>query len=192
MKIKARKVIKSDYYDNPDRIVIGVDITTHLDMFEENWSEYTGGKNFDWNQDRNLFDNMLSDIEYQIAENFYKKLGHAPVEEFHDSFEDSFSTYSLTYWGDRNSPEDIVALESLQGQADDSWTDQGKLNLAIYDSEVYAGNVNSFLDKWGDKGTEYGVMAEALVDSITVGVSFPEEFDSDSNYDKVNGMSVRK
>ena len=192
MKIKARKVIKSDYYDNPDRIVIGVDITTHLDMFEENWSEYTGGKDFDWNQDRNLFDNMLSDIEYQIAENFYKKLGHAPVEEFHDGFGDSFSTYSLTYWGDRNSPEDIAALESLQGQADDSWTDQGKLNLAIYDSEVYAGNVNSFLDKWGDKGTEYGVMAEALVDAITVGIDFPEEFDSDPMYDRVGGMSVRK
>lgn len=43
------KVIKSDYYDNPDRIMIGVDITTLTDVFEENYRE-DNGADFDcWN-----------------------------------------------------------------------------------------------------------------------------------------------
>ena len=187
MKIKTRKVIKSDYYDNPDRILIGVDITTLVDIFEENYSEFTGGREFNWDKDGDIFNEASRELDVLIENNFVKKLGHNVVAESYDD-----NTYILTFWGDRNNPQDIAALETLQSQADDSWTDNGNVELAIYDTEVYAGNISSFLDKWGDKGTEYGVMAEALADSITVGVSFPEEFDSDPNYERVNGMSVRR
>ena len=36
------KVVKSGYYDNPDRIMIGVDITTLTDVFEEMYRDDTG------------------------------------------------------------------------------------------------------------------------------------------------------
>ena len=37
-----------------------------------------------------------------------------------------------------------------------------------------------------------GDIGNALVDAITVGIDFPEEFDSDPMYDRVGDMSVRR
>ena len=189
--IKSSKIIKSDYYDNPDRILIGVDINTHIDLFEENWYDMTGGKNFDWDKDGDIFNKMSAEFDRIVENCVAKKLGHTAVEEFYDGNDYDISVYGCTFWGDKNNPEDINALKELQGMADDVWRDNGRVQLAIYGDDIFMSEINSFLDKWGEKGTEYGVMADALTDSITIGVDFPEEFDSDPVYEKVNGMSIK-
>ena len=179
------------YYDNPDRILIGVDINTHIDLFEENWSDMTGGKDFDWDKDGDVFNKMSAEFDRIVENCIAKKLGHTAVEEFHDGNDYGISVYTCTFWGDKNNPEDINVLEELQDMADDKWTDNGRVQLAIYGDDIFMSEIDSFLDKWGEKGTEYGVMADALTDSITIGVDFPEEFDSDPMYEKVNGMSIK-
>jgi hypothetical protein len=179
------------YYDNPDRILIGVDINTHIDLFEENWSDMTGGKEFDWNKDGDVFNEMSAEFDRIVENCIAKKLGHTAVEEFYDGNDYGVSVYTCTFWGDKNNSKDINVLEELQGMADDVWRDNGRVQLAIYGDDIFMSEIDSFLDKWGEKGTEYGVMADALTDCITIGVDFPEEFDSDPTYEKVNGMSIK-
>lgn len=173
------KVIKSDYYDNPDRIMIGVDITTLTDVFEENYRE-DNGADFDWNKDGDRFNEASRELDVLIENVFVKMFGNAIEESYDDD------TYVLTFWGDRNNPNDIKTLQELQGRAGDTWRDNDRVQLAIYNTEFYTGNQSEkFADKWGDIG-------KALVDAITVGIDFPEEFDSDPMYDRVGGMSVRR
>ena len=179
------------YYDNPDRIMIGVDVDIHFDLFNENWSNLTGGKEFDWDKDDDAFNEATDDIYYFVEKSVAETLGHQAIEEFHTEEKYGIYEWCCTFWGDRNNPDDIKALEQLQGMADDKWIDNGRVQLAIYGNDIYEKEINSFLDSWGEKGTEYGVMAEALVDAITVGVDFPEEFDSDPMYDKVGGMNIK-
>ncbi len=182
------KIIKSDYYDNPDRILIGVDISTHIDLFEDAYSQiFDYKKQFDWNTDGEDFNKASAELDRIVENNFAAKFGHKAVEEFHDGETQKISVYHCTFWGDRNNPNDIKVLQELQGQADDKWTDNGKVELAIYDEEVYSGGTyfNDFVEKWGDIGV-------ALAGTITVGISFPEEFDSDPMYDNVNGLHTLK
>lgn len=172
------KVIKSDYYNNPDRIMIGVDITTLTDVFEENYRE-DNGVDFDWNKDGDRFNEASRELDVLIENVFVKMFGNAIAESYDDD------TYVLTFWGDRNNPNDIKTLQELQGRADDTWRDNGRVQLAIYDTEFYTGNQSGkFADKWGDIG-------KALVDAITVEIDFPEEFDSDPMYDRVDSMNIR-
>ena len=167
------------YYDNPDRIMIGVDITTLTDVFEENYRE-DNGVDFDWKKDGDRFNEASRELDVLIENVFVKMFGQAVAESYDDD------TYVLTFWGDRNNPNDIKTLQELQGRADDTWRDNDRVQLAIYDTEFYTGNQSGkFADKWGDIGN-------ALVDAITVGVDFPEEFDSDPNYNRANGMNVRR
>ena len=182
----SRKSIKSDYYNNPDRILIGVDICTHIDLFEENYRQILN-KEFDWDADGEDFNKASDELDHIVENNFATRLGHQAVEEFHDDGgSTNISSYCCTFWGDKNNQNDIRVLQELQGQADDKWTDNGRIELAIYDEEIYSGGTyfNDFVEKWGDMGA-------ALAGSITIGVSFPEEFDSDPRYSKVHGMSVR-
>ena len=166
------------YYDNPDIIMIGVDIATLTDVFEENYHDDTG-RDFDWNRDGDTFNQASHELDVLIENVFAERFGSAVAESYDDN------TYVLTFWGDKNNPEDISNLEDLQGRADDTWRDNGRVNLAIYDTDFYTGNqASSFAAKWGDIGN-------ALVDSISVGIDFPEEFDSDPMYEKVNGMSIK-
>ena len=67
-----------------------------------------------------------------------------------------------------------LVLQELQGKADDKWTENNRAELAIYDEGVYGGpdGLDSFVEKWGEMGA-------ALAGSVTVGVSFPEEFNVD-------------
>lgn len=186
-EIKSSKLIKSDYYNNPDRILIGVDICTHIDLFENGYYGYANDTEFDWNTQGDDFNEASAELDRIIENVFAKRLGHIAVEEFHDDGgSTNISSYCCTFWGDRNNPNDIKVLQELQGQADDKWIDNGRVELAIYDEEVYSGGTyfNDFVEKWGDIGA-------ALAGSITIGVSFPEEFDADSRYSKVHGMSVR-
>ena len=156
------------YYDNPDRIVIGVDVTTLTDVFEEMFNEYSGGKEIDWD----IFNEMSRDFDLFVENNFSQKFGgHKAVAESYDD-----DSYTLTFWGDKNNPSDVQALKKLSDECDDHNIDNGTAWVNIYDTNVYAGDVTSFLDKWGAKGDVYGVMAEALVDSVVVEVSFPEEY----------------
>ena len=166
------------YYDNLDRIMIGVDITTLTDVFEENYRE-DNGVDFDWNKDGDRFNEASRELDILIENVFVKMFGNAIAESYDDD------TYILTFWGDRDNPNDIKTLQELQGRADDTWRDNDRVQLAIYDTEFYTGNQSGkFADKWGDIGN-------ALVDAITVGIDFPEEFDSDPMYEKVNGMSIK-
>lgn len=182
MKVKS---IKSDYYNNPDRIMIGVDITTLIDVFEENYLDMTG-KEFNWDKDGETFNEMSDELDHICEKHMSEKFGHTAVEEFHDD-----DSYCFTFWGDRNESKDLDILAELQGSCDDSWKDNNRVNLAFYDTEVFCGNLSSFLDKWGEMGDEYGVMADALTYSVVAGVDFPEEFDSDPMYDKVGGMNIK-
>ena len=182
----SHKAIKSDYYDNPDRILIGVDINTHLDLFEDSYSQYTG-KQFDWDRDGEDFNKASSELDRIVENNFATKLGHKAVEEFHDGEAYDISVYHCTFWGDRNNQNDIKILQELQGQADDKWTDNGRVEVAIYNGDVYSDGsyFDDFVEKWGDMGA-------ALAESIIVGVDFPEEFDSEPDYDNVNGLHTLK
>ena len=159
-----------EYYDNPDRIIIGVDITTLVDLFEENYLDMTG-KDFNWDKDGEIFNKMSDELDHICEKHMSEKFGHQAVEEFHDD-----DSYCFTFWGDRNNSKDIDVLDKLWVSCDDSWKDNGRVNLAFYDTEVFCGNLNSFLDKWCDMGVEYGVMAEALTNSVVAGVDYPEEF----------------
>ena len=143
-----------------------MDITTLTDVFEENYRE-DNGVDFDWNKDGDRFNEASRELDVLIENVFVNMFGYAVAESYDDN------TYVLTFWGDRNNPNDIKTLQELQGRANDTWRDNGRVQLAIYDTEFYTGNQSGkFADKWGDIGN-------ALVDAITVGIDFPEEFDSD-------------
>lgn len=169
------KVVKSeyDYYNDPDRILIGVDINTHIDLFEDAYSQYAG-RSFDWDKNQDDFDKASDELDHIVENVFASMFGHQAVEEFHDDGAYDISVYCCTFWGDRNNPDDIKVLQELQGKADDKWTENNRAELAIYDEGVYGGpdGLDSFVEKWGEMGA-------ALAGSVTVGVSFPEEFDAD-------------
>lgn len=163
------KTIWSDYYDNPNRIMIGVDIVTLTDVFENNYEERTG-KPFDWEKDGDIFNEISRDLDLAVEECFAKKFNHTAVAESYDD-----DAYILTFWGDKNDPEDIENLKVVYESADDTWRDNGRVYCAIYDSDYYLGGGESrFIRKWDSQG--YGEIAEDLIDSVNAAVDFPEEY----------------
>ena len=89
--------------------------------------------------------NVVENIKEIFLKAFVKMFGNAVAESYDDD------TYVLTFWGDRNNPNDIKTLQELQGRADDTWRDNGRVQLAIYNTEFYTGNQSGkFADKWGD------------------------------------------
>lgn len=182
------RVVKSDYdyYNNPDRILIGVDINTHIDLFEDAYSQYAG-KPFDWDKDQDDFNRASNELDNIVENVFAGMFGHMAVEEFHNGDDYGISQYCCTFWGDKNNPNDIKVLQELQNKADDTWVENDRMNVAIYDEGVYGGpdGLDSFVEKWDELGA-------ALAGSITVGVDFPEEFDADPMYDNVNGLHTLK
>ena len=105
-----------------------------------------------------------------IEERFAKKFNHTAVAESYDD-----NAYVLTFWGDKNDPEDVENLKAVYESADDTWRDNGRVYCAVYDSAYYLGDEESrFIRKWDSQG--YGEIAGDLVDSVNAAVDFPEEY----------------
>lgn len=155
----------SDYYDNPNRIVVGVDVTTMTDLFEENWKEDTGSE-FDWEADGDKFNEASRKLDVLIEEHVAKTLGHKAVAESYDD-----DTYVLTFWGDRDDPAFKDALYNLKfmGAQSDDWERDGTQFCSLW-----AWNLD--FDGLDEFEKEYGAIGERLVDSVNVAYSWPADF----------------
>ena len=164
--IKSSKIIKSDYYDNPDRILIGLDVNIYTSTFEDYYREYTN-KDFDWDKDGDLWNEASRELEVLIERVFINKFGNA-VEEYHDD-----DTYVVTFWGDKNDPDDIEMLEDIQRHSEDDWIDNERMTCVLRDEQyIGGGKIDSFCNEWGDMG-------DAIVTALDVTIDFPKEFGLD-------------
>lgn len=164
------KTIWSDYYDNPNRVVVGVDVTTMTDLFEENWEDDIG-KKFDWEKDGEIFNEASRKLDVLIEKHAEKQLGHSAVAESYDD-----NTYVLTFWGDRDDPVFKDALYNLKfmGAQSDDWEKDGTQFCSIWAWNLDFEGLDEF-------EKEYGAIGERLLDSVSVGYSWPADFTDGEN-----------